>query len=51
MKTVAPSSMKRFAAARPMPVAPPVITAVFPLSLLMSLEPRCRRVVGGVVER
>jgi len=39
MKTVAPSSMKRFAAARPMPVAPPVITAVFPLSLLMSLDP------------
>src|ERR1700730_8787846 len=30
MKTKAPSSMKRFAAARPMPVAPPVITAVFP---------------------
>src|ERR1700730_6556251 len=36
MKTKAPSSMKRFAAARPMPVAPPVITAVFPLSLVMS---------------
>ena len=33
MKTKAPSSMKRFAAARPMPVAPPVITAVFPFSL------------------
>jgi hypothetical protein len=29
--------MKRFAAARPMPVAPPVITAVFPFNLLMSL--------------
>jgi hypothetical protein len=28
--------MKRFAAARPMPVAPPVITAVFPFSLFMS---------------
>jgi hypothetical protein len=28
--------MKRFAAAKPMPVAPPVITAVFPLSLVMS---------------
>jgi hypothetical protein len=27
--------MKRFAAARPMPVAPPVITAVFPFSLFM----------------
>src|ERR1700733_12731108 len=36
MKTKAPSSMKRLAAARPMPVAPPVITAVFPLSLSMS---------------
>src|ERR1700687_1273230 len=36
MKTKAPSSMKRFAAARPMPVAPPVITAVFPFSLFMS---------------
>src|SRR5579859_5490882 len=35
MKTKAPSSMKRFAAARPMPVAPPVITAVFPFSLFM----------------
>ena len=32
----APSSTKRFAAARPMPVAPPVITAVFPFSLFMS---------------
>src|ERR1700688_263234 len=30
MKTKAPSSMKRLAAAWPMPVAPPVITAVFP---------------------
>jgi hypothetical protein len=28
--------MKRFAAARPMPVAPPVITAVFPFSLFIS---------------
>src|SRR5665213_2437349 len=36
MKTKAPSSMKRFAAARPMPVAPPVITAVFPFSLVMT---------------
>jgi hypothetical protein len=27
--------MKRFAAARPMPVAPPVITAVFRFSLFM----------------
>src|SRR6185295_12370624 len=36
MKTKAPSSMKRFAAARPMPVALPVITAVFPFSLVMS---------------
>src|SRR5690606_14824286 len=36
MKTKAPSSMKRFAAARPMPVAPPVMTAVFPFSLVMS---------------
>src|ERR1700704_330295 len=35
MKTKAPSSMKRFAAARPMPVAPPVITAVFPFNLVM----------------
>jgi hypothetical protein len=35
MKTKAPSSMKRFAAARPMPVAPPVITAVFPFSLVI----------------
>src|ERR1700722_20384824 len=32
MKTKAPSLMKRFAAARPMPVAPPVITATFPSS-------------------
>src|SRR5579872_5941617 len=32
MKTRAPSSMKRFAAARPMPVAPPVMTATFPSS-------------------
>jgi hypothetical protein len=29
--------MKRFAAALPMPVAPPVITAVFPLSLAIML--------------
>jgi hypothetical protein len=29
---------ERFAAARPMPVAPPVITAVFPSSAFMSLE-------------
>ncbi|ESZ50897.1 hypothetical protein X730_08345 [Mesorhizobium sp. L103C565B0] len=36
MKTKAPSSIKRLAAARPMPVAPPVITAVFPFSLFMS---------------
>jgi hypothetical protein len=28
--------MKRLAAARPMPVAPPVITAVFPYNLFMS---------------
>src|ERR1700687_4865338 len=41
MKTKAPSSMKRFAAARPMPVAPPVITAVFPFSLLMSCILSC----------
>ena len=30
VKTTAPSSMKRFAAARPMPVAPPVMTATLP---------------------
>src|SRR5580698_4767564 len=36
MKTKAPSSTKRFAEARPMPVAPPVITAVFPFSLVMT---------------
>jgi hypothetical protein len=34
--------MKRFAAARPMPVAPPVMTAVFPFSLVMS----CASFVG-----
>src|SRR5688500_13230550 len=39
MKTKAPSSMNRFAAARPMPVAPPVITAVFPVSLFISSNP------------
>src|SRR5476651_2359534 len=37
MKTKAPSSMKRFAAARPMPVAPPVITAVFPANFCPGL--------------
>jgi hypothetical protein len=31
--------MKRFAAARPMPVAPPVITAVFPFRPFMSMHP------------
>jgi hypothetical protein len=36
MKTTAPSSMTRLAAARPMPVAPPVITAVFPISPVMT---------------
>src|SRR5690606_239026 len=40
MKTKAPSSMKRFAAARQMPVAPPVITAVFPFSLFMTYPSR-----------
>src|SRR5450755_488249 len=39
MKTKAPSSMKRLAAARPIPVAPPVITAVFPFSLVMTCIP------------
>src|SRR3954449_6377249 len=36
MKTKAPSSMKRFAAARPMPVAPPVMTATLPSSFAMT---------------
>src|SRR5688572_30297746 len=45
MKTKAPSSMNRFAAARPMPVAPPVITAVLPVSLFISFNP-CFAVPG-----
>jgi hypothetical protein len=36
MTTLAPSSTKRRAVARPIPLLPPVITATFPDSLLMS---------------
>src|SRR5580658_6423385 len=37
MKTKAPSSTKRFAMAKPIPAEPPVITAIFPCNLLMSV--------------
>src|ERR1700730_4943439 len=40
MKTKAPSSMKPFAAARPMPVAPPVMTATLPSSFPMTSPSR-----------
>src|SRR5271154_6089855 len=36
MKTKAPSATKRCAVARPIPLLPPVMTATFPSSLLMS---------------
>src|SRR6185312_7479291 len=35
--TLAPSARKRMTVARPMPLAPPVTTATFPVSLLMSV--------------
>src|SRR5580658_6900915 len=37
IKTKAPSSTKRFAMAKPIPMVPPVITAIFPCNLLMSV--------------
>src|SRR5687767_3691105 len=40
MRTAAGASMPRFAAARPIPVAPPVITAVFSFSLVISCSLR-----------
>jgi len=43
MNTSAPSSTKRFAAANPMPVLPPVTTATFPLSFPMIHLPFARR--------
>jgi hypothetical protein len=35
MKTYAPSSTNRWAVASPMPLFPPVVTAVLPRNLLM----------------
>src|SRR5215469_15856730 len=39
MTTRAPSSCKRFAVARPMPLLPPVTTATFPSNLFMLVPP------------
>ena len=49
MNTKAPSSMKRFAAARPIPVAPPVMTATFPSSFPI-ITPSATCVAFGTVE-
>src|SRR5713226_1958610 len=39
MKTYAPSSTKRFAVAKPIPVVPPVTTATFPCNLPIIVSP------------
>jgi hypothetical protein len=38
MKTYAPSATKRLAVAKPMPVEPPVMTATFPLRLVITFS-------------
>src|SRR2546422_5774694 len=53
MKTYAPSFTNSFAVARPMPLLPPVMSAVFPSSLPMTFSLRCevRMVVAELVAR
>ena len=41
MKTYAPSFTNRFAVASPMPLVPPVTSAIFPSSLPMEFSSRC----------
>src|SRR5580698_6645680 len=47
IKTNAPSSTKRFAMAKPIPAVPPVITAIFPCNLLMSVIQPLPGPLGG----
>src|SRR5882762_5913530 len=51
IKTRAPSVAKRLAVARPMPVVPPVMTAIFPSSLRTMICLLCgaRQIYGGVL--
>src|ERR1700688_577172 len=48
MKTSAPSLTKSFAAAKPIPVVPPVMTATFPCNLPIVVTPVSDREAGNI---